>query len=151
MITTHPPRPALAVMYAGLALSMAALAVPYVDHATANVLASHLRHGYPAYSPARIDSAVTVYLIYLSVVGVLGIACWLATIRAVQTGQRWARPAATVAFTLGTSIALTNLLIRDTSGDTGLPPLLGWTGLLPGLAGLVAITLLGKERHELRR
>jgi hypothetical protein len=79
MITTHPQRPAVRVMYAGLALTVVALAVPYVDHATANVL------------------------------------------------------------------------IRDTSGDTGLPPLLGWAGVLPCLAGLVAITLLWKERHELSR
>ena len=35
-----------------------------------------------------------------------------------------------------------DLLIRDTSGDTGLPPLLGWAGMLPSLAGLVAVALL---------
>jgi hypothetical protein len=145
MITTHPQRPAVGVMYAGLALTVVALAVPYVDHATANVLASHLRDGYPTYSPARIDSAVTSYLIYLSVAGALGIACWLAMIRAVKAGQRWARAAATVAFALGTSIALTNLLIRDTSGDTGLPPLLGGAGVLPCLAGLVAVALLWRR------
>ena len=31
----------------------------------------------------------------------------------------------------------------------GLPPLLGWAGVLPGLAGLVAVALLWKDRHEL--
>lgn len=151
MITAHPQQPAVRVMYTGLALTVAAVAVPYVDHATANVLASHVRAGYPSYPPARIDSAVTSYLIYLSVAGALGIACWLALIRAVKAGQRWAPAAATVAFALGTSIALTNLLVRDTSGGTGLPPLLGWAGMLPCLAGLVAVTLLWKERHELSR
>jgi plastocyanin len=45
-------------------------------------------------------------------------------------------------FALGTGIALTGLLIKDTSGDTGLPPLLGWVGILPYLAGLLAVTLL---------
>ena len=29
---------------------------------------------------------------------------------------------------------------------TGLPPLLGWAGLLPCLAGLAAVALLRKER-----
>ena len=29
-------------------------------------------------------------------------------------------------FVLGTGIAVIDLLITDTSGDTGLPPLLGW-------------------------
>ncbi|HEY6498562.1 MAG TPA: hypothetical protein VIZ20_04000 [Streptosporangiaceae bacterium] len=145
MITTHQERPALRVMYAGLVLALAALAVPYADHATANVLAGHIRDGYPAYTQARIDSAVTSYLIYLSVAGALGIACWLAMIWAVKAGKRWVRAAATGMFALGTSVALTGLLIRDTSGDTGLPPLLGWAGVLPCLAGLVAVALLWRR------
>lgn len=45
-------------------------------------------------------------------------------------------------FVLGTGVALFDLLVKDTSGDTGLPPLLGWTGMLPSLAGLLAVTLL---------
>jgi hypothetical protein len=100
---------------------------------------------YPTYSQARIASAVTTYLVYLSVVGALGTICWLSTIWAVKAGKGWARAAATALFVLGTSIALTDLLIRDTSGDTGLPPLLGWVGMLPCLAGLFAVTLLWRK------
>jgi hypothetical protein len=37
---------------------------------------------------------------------------------------------------------LFDLLVKDTSGDTGLPPLLGWTGMAPCLAGLLALALL---------
>jgi hypothetical protein len=132
-------------MYAGLGLTVVAMIVPYVDHATANVLADHIRVGYPAYAQARIDSAVTTYLVYLSVVGALGIICWLGTIRALKAGKRWARGAATVMFALGTGIALIDLLVRDTSGDTGLPPLLGWAGMLPCLAGLLTVTLLWRR------
>jgi hypothetical protein len=83
------------------------------------------------------------YLVYLSVVGGLGTISWLSTIWAVKAGKRWARAAATALFVLGTSIALTDLLIRDTSGDTGLPP--GWVGMLPCLAGLFAVTLLWRR------
>ena len=36
--------------------------------------------------------------------------------------MRWV---ATGLFAAGTSIALVNLFIKDSSGDTGLPPLLG--------------------------
>jgi hypothetical protein len=136
-------------MYAGLGLTVVAMTVLYADHATANVLAAHIRAGYPAYTQPRIDSAVTVYLVYLSVVGALGVICWLAAIWAVKAGKRWARGAATAMFVLGTGIAVIDLLVRDTSGDTGLPPLLGWAGMLPCLAGLLAVTLLWKERHEL--
>ena len=132
-------------MYAGLGLTLAAMIVAYVDHATGNVLASHIRAGYPTYTQARIDTAVTTYLVYLSVVGALGIICWLAAIRAVKAGKRWARGAATAMFALGTGIAVIDLLIKDTSGDTGLPPLLGWAGMLPCLAGLLAVTLLWRR------
>ncbi len=50
-----------------------AIIVLYVDHATGNVLVGHLRAGYPSYGQVRIDAAVTTYLIYLSVLGALGV------------------------------------------------------------------------------
>jgi hypothetical protein len=150
MTTTHHERSAIGAMYAGLGLTVVALIVPYVDHATANVLAGHIRAGYPAYTQARIDSAVTAYLVYLSVVGALGIIGWLWTIRAVKAGKRWARGAATAVFALGTGIALIDLLVRDTSGDVGLPPLLGWVGMLPCLAGLLAVMLLWRRSSPVR-
>jgi hypothetical protein len=142
MTTTHHDRSAIAAMYAGLGLTVIAMIVAYVDRATANVLAGHIQAGYPGYSRARIDDAVTTYLIYLSVVGMLGIISWLGTIRAIRAGKRWARGVATAIFVVATIIALTDLLIKDTSADTGLPPLLGWIGMLPCLAGLLAVGLL---------
>jgi hypothetical protein len=138
-------RSAIAAMYASVALSVVAMIVPYVDHATANVLAEHIRAGYPTYSQSRIDTAVTTYLVYLSTVGVLSVICWLWTIRAVNAGKRSARGAATAMFVLGTSVALFDLLVKDTSGDPGLPPLLGWIGMLPWLTGLLAVTLLWRR------
>jgi len=151
MTPAHQERSAISVMYAGLGLTIVAMTVPYVDHATANVLAGHIRAGYPAYTQARVNSAVTTYLVYLSIVGALGILCWLWTIWAVKVGKRWARGAATTMFALGTGIALLDLLIKDTSGDTGLPPLVGWAGMLPCLAGLIAVTLLWKRHPPARR
>ena len=145
MTTTYHERPAIGTMYTGLGLTVVALIVLYVDHVTANVLADHIRAGYPAYAQARIDSAVTTYLVYLSVVGALGIICWLWTIWAVKAGKRWARGAATAMFALGTGIAVIDLLVKDTSGDTGLPPLLGWAGMLPCLAGLLTVVLLWRR------
>lgn len=86
-----------------------------------------------------------IYLIYLSIVGALGIICWFCAIWAVRTGKRWARSVTTLMLALGVGIALFNLLVKDTSGDTGLPPLLGWVGMLPCLAGLLAVTLLWRR------
>jgi len=132
----------VATTYVGLAMTIVATAVPYVDRATSNTLADHIRAGYPTFTQARIDTAATTYLVYLSVIGVLGVAGWLWTIHAVTSGKRWARGAATALFIVGTSVALLDLLVRDTSGATGLPPLLGWVGILPSLPGLIAVTLL---------
>jgi hypothetical protein len=140
----HAPS-AIVAMYAGLALTVVTLIVPYIDHATANVLADHIRAGYPTHSQARIDTAVTTYLVYLSIIGALSVISWLWTIRTVNAGKRWARSAATAMFALGTGIALFDLLVKDTSGDTGLPPLLGWIGMLPCLAGLLAVTQLWRR------
>ncbi|WP_346174520.1 hypothetical protein [Streptomyces cuspidosporus] len=135
----------LAAMYAGLALTVLAAIAPYVDRGTTHLLADHIRAGYPTYPRARVDSAVATYLVVLSVIGGLGVLAWLTTAWAVKAGKRWARPAATVMFVIGTGVGLTGLLTKDTSGETGLPPALGWAGMTPCLAGLVAVALLWRR------
>jgi hypothetical protein len=138
-------------MYAGLGLTVLATAAPYADLADSHLLADHVRAGYPMYSQARIDSAVTTYLVLLSVVGALGVLAWLWSIRVVRVGKRWARPAATVMFALGAIAGLTGLLAKDTSGAAGLPAELGWAGMAPCLAGVLAVTLLwrARDRHDI--
>lgn len=138
-------RSAVALMFGGLGLTIAATAVLYIDHATGNVLARHIRSGYPSYSKERIDTAVTTYLIWLSSVGALGIVGWLWAVWTVKARKPWARVAATVTFAIGTGVALFDLLVKDTSGATGLPPLLGWVGMAPCLAGLLATTMLWRS------
>ena len=91
MTTQFNKCPVIGAMYAGLGLTVATIGVTYGDHATANVLAAHIRSGYPTYSNARIDSAVAIYLVYLTVIGALGMASWLGTIWAVKAGKWWAR------------------------------------------------------------
>jgi hypothetical protein len=151
MTKTRHEQSAIGAMYAGLGLTVVAMLVPYIDRATGNMLADHIGAGYPTYTQGRIDTAVMAYLIYLSVVGALGIICWFCVIRAVRTGKRWARSVATVVLALGVGIALFNLLVKDTSGDTGLPSLLGWVGMLPCLAGLLAVTLLWRGSRPASR
>jgi hypothetical protein len=145
MTKTRHEQSAVGAMYTGLGLTVVAMIVPYIDLATGNMLAGHIKAGYPTYTQGRIDTAVITYLIYLSVVGALGIICWFCAIWAVRTSKRWARSVATLVLALGVGIALFNLLVKDTSGDTGLPPLLGWVGMLPCLAGLLAVTLLWRR------
>ncbi|WP_206308244.1 hypothetical protein [Streptomyces sp. A1277] len=134
-------------MYVGLALTVLATIAPYADRFTTHLLADHVRAGYPDYSQAQIDSAVTTYLVVSSVIGALGVLAWLTTAWAVKTGRRWAPSAATAMFVLGAGAGLTGLLIKDTSGATGLPPELGWAGMAPCLAGVSAVALLWRRRR----
>jgi hypothetical protein len=145
MANPPPARGALRALYTGLALTVLATVAAYADRGTTHLLADHIRAGYPAYSRARVDSAVTAYLVVLSVVGVLGVLAWLTTAWAVRAGKRWARPAATVMLVIGTGVGLAGLLTKDTSGETGLPPVMGWAGMTPCLAGVVAVVLLWRR------
>ena len=140
-------RSAVWAMYIGLVLTVGALIVPFVDHVASNVLAHHVRAGYPDMSQAGMATAVTSYLVLLSIVGVVGIACWTWTIWATRRRVRWTTTIATVLFVLGTCVSLADLLVKDGSGDTALPALLGWVGMLPCLPGLIAVTLLWTGRR----
>ena len=147
MATTHHhhDRAAVGTMYAGLALTVAAAAAPFVDRASGHVLADHIRDGYPTYSADRIDSAVTTWLVLLGAVGVLGVISWATSIWAVTSHKSWSRLAATAAFAVGTVVALSALLTKDTSGEVGLAPMLGLIGMLPCVAGLGAVALLWRR------
>ena len=93
----------------------------------------------------RVDTAVSTWLIILTIIGAVGVVGWLWSIWIVAMRKYWARWAATAMFVLGIGVAVTNLLVKDTSGDTGLAPMLGWIGMLPCLAGLVAVALLWRR------
>jgi hypothetical protein len=138
-------RTLLAVMWTGLVLSAWAAVYPFVDRVTTHRLADHIRAGYPEYTQARVDSAVSTYLILLSVIGALGVIAWFGTIRAVMAGNRWACPTATVMLVLGASIGATAMFTKDTSGETGLPTELGFVEMAPSVAGAVAVALLWRR------
>lgn len=144
MTTTSQERGALAAMSVGLVLTVLVTIVPFLDGAT-HLLADHVRAGYPSYDAAQVSAAVRTYQYLLAGVGVLGVAAWLWTIRAVRRGRRWARGAAAAALALALVVVATALLTRDTSGDVGLAPALGWAGLLPCAAGAIAVVLLWRS------
>ncbi|TQL67771.1 hypothetical protein FB381_1653 [Nocardioides albertanoniae] len=133
------------VMLTGLALSVAAVAVVYVDRATTNVLADHIRAGYPSYGEDRIGEGVRVYTTYLTVLGAIGVIGWAVSLWVSRVRPRVAPWLVTTLFLLGTGVALFNLTIRDTSGETGLAPQIGWVGMLPSIAGLAAVVLVWRE------
>ncbi|YCK41934.1 hypothetical protein ACNF49_50200 [Actinomadura sp. ATCC 39365] len=80
---TGKPRGALALLWGGAALTVL---VTLFAFAYRSGLAEYLRAGYPELGPGRIDEGVTTYTVILSVVGALGLAGWLVTVRAAGAG-----------------------------------------------------------------
>jgi hypothetical protein len=142
MSTSQNSRSAINVMIAGLALTVIAAIIPFLGQPPGRPIAAHIEAGYPGYGPYQVQAAVTIYWIALATVGGLGAVAWLVTIAATRSRKRWATWLATAAFIVGSTVSLFALTVRDTSGDTGLPPAVGWAGLLPCAVGLLAVVLL---------
>ncbi|MBL1068137.1 hypothetical protein [Streptomyces sp. 7-21] len=152
MTATTPTTPRAAVpgtrpaaLYTGLALTVLATLAPLIDIATIDTLTSHVRDAYPDWGPdlvAKDRNAIATYLVATSA---LGIPLWLVTIRALTTGKRWARTAATLAFAAGTFTALLNLSLSGEHYDVIVPYQHGTLTLLPCLAGLAAIVPLWRR------
>ncbi len=77
----------------------------------------------------------------VSVVGALGLLGWMGTIRAARAGKRWTFPLAIGLLGIALCVAIAALTVRDTSGDVGPAPLLGWLLVLPCVPGLAAVVL----------
>jgi hypothetical protein len=142
----HPTpvrRTAVPVLWAGLAATALVTAAAWVG---SDVLGDHVAASYPAYDAAEVDAAVTAYLAVLTTVGALGAVTWAVVARAARAGRAWAPWAGTAALVLALGVALAGLTVRDTSGDVGLAPALGWAQLAPCAVGLVAVVLLWRRR-----
>ncbi|HJF77015.1 MAG TPA: hypothetical protein K8V63_09715 [Brevibacterium linens] len=126
-------------LWVGLGLTVLAIVSAQLGRP---LIGEHIRSGYPSMPQAEITSGVNFYAASLTIVGVLGVLGWVATIWRAHRGSRRIRWAAVVLALTGTSVAAFALLVQDTSGDTGLPPLIGTIGLLPCAAGLIAVVLM---------
>jgi hypothetical protein len=137
--TGSASRGAVGALYGAVALELLGAAVPIVDLGTRGAVAAHLQALYSPYGVSAPDASVVV--IYLVAVGVVGALVWLATIRMLRRRWRWARLFATVALLCALAIAGADLTVSE-YGLPILPTWLGLVGLLPSLAGLVAVVLL---------
>lgn len=144
---TSPPSQVKAVttMWIGLGLSVLTMLVLALDQLVLHNLSDHLRAMYADYMPAGQDPGDTSVIAgYLYVVGIVGVLCWFLVIRAAQRGRTWARSVGTTLFVLGATLALFNLVVGEYD-QTILPTPLGLVGLLPPLAGLVAVVHLWRR------
>ncbi|MFI6178113.1 hypothetical protein ACIA8R_21455 [Nonomuraea sp. NPDC051191] len=135
-------RGALALLYGGAALT---LLVTLFVFAYRSGLAEHLRTGYPGLAPAKIDEGVTAYTVILVVMGALGLLGWLVTVLGARAGKGWARWLGSGLFVVALCLVLAALTVRDTNGEVGLVPLLGWSQVLPLVPGLAAVVLLWRR------
>ena len=148
MNTTRISRSSTVALLVGCVLTVVAAIAVYGGQTTSGILTAHVRAGYPSFTQDRIDAATDIYLTYLIVLGVLGTLGWLTTLWVARRNASWARLLATGLWIVATGIALLDLTVRDTSGDTALPAIVGWTGLAPCVAGLVAVVLLWRRTSE---
>lgn len=147
-VRSHDPalpgsaRRAVVAMLTGLALSVAAMLALAANLASTDMLARHLHEVYAGYAVSPPDEvAVATYLFTL---GGLGIVAWLWMVWAVRRQKRWARLVATGMFVLASVVAVANLTVTE-YGQTILPTQFGLAGLVPCLAGLVAVVLLWRR------
>ncbi|MFJ2770526.1 hypothetical protein [Streptomyces sp. NPDC087300] len=142
----RPPGAPIGVMYAGLALTAVTAIAPLVDAATADTIAGHVRAAYPQWGPGPVGQDRTAITTYLAVTGGLGALLWLLTIRAVATGRRWARAAATAAWGAGVTVALVNLSAGGEQYKVIVPVGYGVLTLLPCVLGGAAVIRLWRRK-----
>lgn len=141
--TSTSRRPALVASFAGLALTLVVAALPFAGGGA--LLAGHIAESYPSYGPGEVGAAVSAWQMLLGTVGALGGIGWLWTAWTIRTDRRWARWSAMVLLVIALAVALSGLLMLDTSGEVGLAPVLGWAGLVPCLAGVATVALLWRR------
>src|SRR5690606_38605903 len=109
------------------------------DQTSIGLLSRHLEEVYAGYAAS--GPAVSMIRIYLLTTGAVGVVTWLWMVWAVRARKRWAPAAATVIFVLATVLASANFFIQE-YGQALIPAQFALAGLLPCLAGLVAVVLL---------
>jgi hypothetical protein len=131
-------RPAVTAMGIGLLLTVVTLVALIIDQASGSSIADHVN---ALYAPLGLHPDPNVLFGYLYVTGGIGVLLWLTTIWSVSQHKRWARVVASFVLVVATSLALLVLFVSEYGGQI-FPTLWGILGLLPCLAGLVAVILL---------
>lgn len=134
----HDQRGAVAGMGIGLLLTVAMLVALIVDQASGHGMADQVR---AHYSPFNLHPDPAVLYGYLYVTGATGVLLWLATIRGVMKHKRWARVVTSLVLVCATGFALLVMFASEYGGRV-VPAGWGVLGLLPCVAGLVAVILL---------
>jgi hypothetical protein len=139
----HLLRPAVTAMGVGLLLTVITMIALIIDQTNGYSIADHVD---ALYAPLRLHPDPNVLFGILYVTGVFGVLLWLTMIWAVRRHKRWARVIASIIFVVAASIALLALFVSE-YGTPIFPTSWGLFGLLPSIAGLVAVILLWAPGH----
>lgn len=135
-------------MYVGLALTVLAAIVPIAVEGISETLTTHVRAGRPDATATETMAQVLGLSLYLLLAGAAGVVGWLVSIRGVKREQRWARPVAAALFGLATVAGLGVLMAKDDEATVISPLLPTWVGVLglvPCIAGAVALVLMWRR------
>lgn len=122
----------------GLALSLASIAGLLVDQMSVHSLADHVS---AQYSPFGKVPDPDVLFAYLYITAGLGVVVWMIALRGARRRKRWVPWLAGMTFVVGAALAVFNLVITE-HGTQVFPVLWSVLGLLPSVAGLIAVSLL---------
>lgn len=133
---------------AGFLLTLGSTLYVVIDVATTNRLTDHIRAAYPTWSQNDVNADKLAIVSYLIGFGILGLTTWLWSASVVKNEKPWSRKAITTAFFVGTGLALMNATLSGGAYDQIVPTAYGVAGLIPSVAGLVAVILLWKRDGE---
>lgn len=137
------PRAAPTAMGIGLLLTAGMLIALIVDQATVHSIANHVD---ALYAPFDLHPDPNVLFGIQYVIGAIGILLWLTTMRAVLRNKRGSRVVSSIVFLAAASLALLVLVVSE-YGTQIFPPQWGVLGLLPSVAGLVAVIAMWTPRR----
>lgn len=146
----EPPaagRAALPALGVGLLLTSVMLVALVIDQASIFSIAGHVE---ALYAPFGLHPDPNVLFGILYVSGAIGILLWLVTIWGVRTRKPGARVLPGIVLFIATSFAVFVLLVSE-HGTRIYPTAWGLAGLLPCVAGLVAVTSLWRPGRAQER
>lgn len=139
---------ALPSILAGFVLALGGMLYVVIDVTTTNRLTNHIREAYPNWSQTDINADKVAIVSYLVGFGILGVITWLWSAWVVKREKPWARKAITTVFIIGTGLAVMNATLSGDAYEQIVPTSYGVAGLIPSVAGLVAVILLWKQDGE---
>lgn len=131
----------ITTLYVGLAASVIAGLVVFLDQITADSMTDEIQAAYPDYTASETATEAGAMNTYFYVMLVLGILGWLWAVWAVRRGARRTHLVGTGILVLALTAALINL-------DMPMPGHTLWANWLPSLVGIVAVLQLWQLSRE---